>query len=168
MLARPALNWLLGHRESDFGWGTQTPRALLALLRSGSNVAGWDPATLEGQLSVKQLDNELLCHLVRYPPADGMKRPKPEIRLNLLSALFVGLVERQRNRTAGQDISRIAQYVLTLSALCRPAKDFYGIDLIGKCKCWRVDVYFPFVTSCINRVPAVGRFKAAAGKFFFL
>ena len=38
----------------------------MVLNAAGHKVAGWDAKTMESQLSNKQMDNQLLVHLLKY------------------------------------------------------------------------------------------------------
>jgi hypothetical protein len=60
-----ALEWLLKQRLEDWSWGSDTPRAVLALQLA--NKSAWFAAdNLESQLSGKQLELEIMLHLWRY------------------------------------------------------------------------------------------------------
>ncbi|KDR09560.1 uncharacterized protein CG3556 [Zootermopsis nevadensis] len=63
--ARRAVEWLLKQRLEDWGWGSDTPRAVLALQLA--NISPWFvPDNLESQLSGKQMELEILLHLWRH------------------------------------------------------------------------------------------------------
>jgi hypothetical protein len=60
-----ALEWLLKQRLEDWGWGSDTPRAVLALQLA--NKSTWFVAdNLESQLSGKQMELEIMLQLWRY------------------------------------------------------------------------------------------------------
>lgn len=60
-----ALEWLLRQRLEDWGWGSDTPRAILALQLA--NTSTWfGPDNLESQLSGKQMELEIMLQLWRH------------------------------------------------------------------------------------------------------
>ncbi|XP_033607650.1 uncharacterized protein CG3556 isoform X2 [Cryptotermes secundus] len=60
-----ALEWLLRQRLDDWGWGSDTPRAVLALQLG--NTSNWfGPDNLESQLSCKQMELDVILQLWRH------------------------------------------------------------------------------------------------------
>jgi hypothetical protein len=60
-----ALEWLLKQRLEDWGWGSNTPRAVLALQLA--NTSTWFAVdNLQSQLSGKQMELEIMLQLWRY------------------------------------------------------------------------------------------------------
>lgn len=119
-MIQPATTWLLARRTDEDGWGAETPRALLALLRlaarSGSDrrwqnrnepdpELQWSPNKMEGLLVKQQLDMQLLLLLLRNQGSTPMSRQE-------LANTF-------------------ARFSLTLSAMCRNPRDFYQNDIVG-------------------------------------
>ena len=56
-----ALEWLVRQRAEDWGWGSDTPRVILALQLA--NMSTWH--SLESLLSAKQMDLEIMLQLWR-------------------------------------------------------------------------------------------------------
>ena len=120
-MVQPATAWLLERRTNDDGWGAETPRVLLALLRlaarSGSDrrwetrnepdpELQWNPQKLEALLGKQQLDIQLLHLLLKNQQGTAALS-----RLELANSL--------------------ARFALTLSAMCRNPRDFYQNDIVG-------------------------------------
>ena len=66
---RPAITWLK-ERQWNHGWGLETPRVLLALLRNNdSDVAvaedGNRVPTLQGDLLIQRFDIALLTYILK-------------------------------------------------------------------------------------------------------
>jgi hypothetical protein len=60
-----ALEWLLRQRLDDWGWGTETPRAVLAV-QLGNTSTWFGADNLESLLSGKQMELEIMLQLWRY------------------------------------------------------------------------------------------------------
>ncbi|GFG35930.1 hypothetical protein Cfor_05282 [Coptotermes formosanus] len=60
-----ALEWLLRKRLDDWGWGSETPRALLAV-QLGNTSTWFGGHNLESLLSGKQMELEIMLQLWRY------------------------------------------------------------------------------------------------------
>jgi len=60
-----ALEWLLRQRLDDWGWGSDTPRAVLAA-QLGNSSTWFGADNLESLLSGKQMELEIMLHLWRY------------------------------------------------------------------------------------------------------
>ena len=60
-----ALEWLLRQRLDDWGWGSDTPRAVLAA-QFGNSSTWFGADNLESLLSGKQMELEIMLHLWRY------------------------------------------------------------------------------------------------------
>ena len=59
-----ALDWLNTRRNSDFGWGEDTAKVIVAIASSSEN---WpQKSDLDARLSAKQLEVELLATLLRF------------------------------------------------------------------------------------------------------
>ncbi|XP_065092138.1 uncharacterized protein CG3556 isoform X2 [Ochlerotatus camptorhynchus] len=103
-----AIDWLREKRLPDYSWGNDTHMVILAKELSGAR----DPtdsdnhvqeiSDLEDMLSVKQMEIEVLTMADRHHVM-----PKPV------------------------NTDRIAKYILTLGALCKDARHFYGHDLVS-------------------------------------
>lgn len=62
-----ALAWLITQREHDWGWRNDTPKVLIALqLAQNEDVSGILPTYLETQLSMKQMEVEIVTMLWRH------------------------------------------------------------------------------------------------------
>ncbi|XP_063847864.1 LOW QUALITY PROTEIN: uncharacterized protein CG3556-like [Scylla paramamosain] len=59
--AARAVQWVIGQRKPDWGWGTDTAHTVLALRLA--NATWFAPSQLESQLAVKQLELELVLRL---------------------------------------------------------------------------------------------------------
>lgn len=59
--AARAVQWVIGQRKPDWGWGTDTAHTVLALRLA--NATWFAPTQLESQLAVKQLELELVLRL---------------------------------------------------------------------------------------------------------
>ncbi|XP_025835355.1 uncharacterized protein CG3556 [Agrilus planipennis] len=97
-----AVLWLIGQRESNWGWRNDTPKVLIALqlLQADPEVAHLLPNNYEMQLSAKQLEIETVILLWRHHE--------------------VPIIPPQ-----------LAQYTLALNAICQDPRQFHGHDLIG-------------------------------------
>jgi gastric intrinsic factor len=60
-----ALEWLLRQRLDDWGWGSDTPRAVLAA-QLGNSSTWFGADNLESLLSGKQMELEIMLHLWRH------------------------------------------------------------------------------------------------------
>jgi len=105
----PAINWLK-HRRWNNGWGLETPRVLLALLRNNDtdvamNDNAVDLSTVEGHLLRQSFDISLLVFLLKS---------RDERTPSLLPTRPGSL----------------AHYALTLAAQCRNPKDIYGQNIM--------------------------------------
>jgi hypothetical protein len=60
-----ALEWLLRQRLADWGWGSDTPRAVLAV-QLGKTSTWFGADNLESLLSGKQMELEIMLQLWRY------------------------------------------------------------------------------------------------------
>jgi hypothetical protein len=59
------MDWLLKQRSEDWGWGNDTPRAVLALQLANKSM-WFVPDNLQSQLSGKQMEQEIMLQLLRY------------------------------------------------------------------------------------------------------
>lgn len=94
-----AAQWLVSRRQSNWGWDSDTARVLITLQLA--NISWLNPQNLSSQLSIKQLEIDVLL---------GLWSRKHE---NPLRA------------------GRLAQYVYALQAVCKNPRDFHGHDLVA-------------------------------------
>lgn len=103
-----AIDWLREKRLPDYSWGNDTHMVILAKELSGARDSTdsdnhvQEISDLEGMLSVKQMEIEVLTMLDRHHAM-----PKPV------------------------NTDRIAKYILTMGALCKDARHFFGHDLVS-------------------------------------
>ncbi|KAG7174955.1 Eukaryotic cobalamin-binding domain-containing protein [Homarus americanus] len=62
--AARAVEWVVGQRRADWGWGSDTAHTLLALRLA--NATWFAPENLDAQLSTKQLELELVLRLWKH------------------------------------------------------------------------------------------------------
>nr|CAH0107361.1 unnamed protein product [Daphnia galeata] len=114
-LIQPSASWLLERSKQSGSWGVDTPRALLALLRvsadrsatTTTSTVNWDANSLQGLILRQEFDIQLLLFLLRNHGSTP-----------------------QEEQTNTLEPSR-SLFSLTLTAMCRNPRDFYGQDLLA-------------------------------------
>lgn len=96
-----ALTWLINQREANWGWRNDTPKALAAL-----QLASYD-------------DNG-----IAMPSQVEMQLSTKQLEVEIVILLW-------RHHEVPITPPKLAQYALTLSALCHDPRQFHGHDLIG-------------------------------------
>ncbi|XP_066149142.1 uncharacterized protein CG3556 isoform X1 [Euwallacea fornicatus] len=100
---RKALNFLISQRESDWGWRNDTPKVLTAL-------------------KLMQSYGDLLKGLL--PSALELQLSSKQMEVEIMIMLW-------RHREVPISSVQLAEYCLSLSALCYDPRQFHGHDLIG-------------------------------------
>ncbi|XP_046656354.1 uncharacterized protein CG3556-like [Daphnia pulicaria] len=115
-LIQPSASWLLERSKQSGSWGVDTPRALLALLRviadrsattGASSTVNFNPNSLQGLILRQEFDIQLLLFQLRNQGSTPQ--------------------EEQANTL---EPSR-SLFALTLTAMCRNPRDFYGQDILA-------------------------------------
>lgn len=112
-LIQPSASWLLDRSKQSGSWGVDTPRALLALLRvsadrsAATTTVNWDANSVQGLILRQEFDIQLLLFLLRNQGSTP-----------------------QQEQANTLEPSR-SLFSLTLTAMCRNPRDFYGHDILA-------------------------------------
>lgn len=107
-----ASQWLLDQRTPDWGWPfLSTATAILALQNTNSSWYSKGTEDLTAQLSIKQLEIELLAELSRSKLVDKNSSRKIRELPNL-------------------DPGNLAYYIIALNSTCHNVRNFYKNDLV--------------------------------------
>ncbi|XP_072034904.1 uncharacterized protein CG3556-like isoform X2 [Amphiura filiformis] len=120
-----ATQWVLSQRTMDWGWPLRNTASAIAFLQLADNSWYGRGHDLTAQLSVKQLQIELLAHLLQI---HTMSRPDDQNSTNSNSS-DMGLITRDGEMMPGAT-GMLPYYIMALKSTCQDPTDFFGVDFV--------------------------------------